>query len=53
MDDFNLDALDNLDIDVATEKAQKAAAEKEAAEKAEIEKMREGADQCEGGSCVI
>lgn len=53
MDDFDIDALDNVDFEAT---AQKVAAKQDEADQAaakEMEALRENANVCESGSCTI
>ena len=53
MDDFDLDALDNMDFDAAEKSVEAGQAEKNKAEAKEMESLRKGANSCESGSCTI
>ncbi len=53
MDDFDIDALDNVDFDAMSDKVEaKQRAADEAAAK-EAEELRKNANSCEGGACTI
>jgi hypothetical protein len=53
MDDFNLDALDSVDFDSVEKASAEKQKERDKQADAEIESLREGADSCEGGACIL
>lgn len=53
MSDLDFDAFDNIDFDSVEASVAKKQAEKDEKEKEEIESLREGANDCTGGSCTI
>jgi hypothetical protein len=53
MEDFDIDALDNIDFDGLEKSNDERQAIKDAQDKKEIEALREGADECLGGGCAI
>lgn len=53
MTDFDLDNLDKMDFDAVEKDLKAKTDEREAVEKANIEALREGADSCDGGGCIL
>ncbi|MFT5715985.1 MAG: hypothetical protein ACI9T7_000158 [Oleiphilaceae bacterium] len=53
MDDFDLDAFNNMDFDAVEKTIEANQAEKDKSETEEMILLRENANFCPGGSCAI
>jgi len=53
MDDFDIDALDNVDFDAVSDKVAEKQKQADSQANKEAEALRENANICEGGACTI
>lgn len=53
MSNFDFDAFDNIDFDSVEELVAKKQADKDKREQEEVEALRDGANDCSSGGCLI